>query len=98
MDAILEGAAEEGSETKLVNLRELDMKGCIGCDACKKDLGNCVQKDGFQPLIQEIKEADAIVMGTPVYWYYISAQFKMLVDRLYCFINWYKPLPQVVVP
>jgi multimeric flavodoxin WrbA len=30
---------------------------------------------------------DAVIMGTPVYWYHVTAQFKMLVDRLYCFLE-----------
>ena len=83
--AVLKGAESRGAETRLVNLNELNAKGCQGCDACKKDIGKCVQKDDISPLLQEMKEADAIVLGTPIYWYHVSSQFKMLIDRLYCF-------------
>ena len=87
IETALRGAEEKGAETHLVHLRELEMKGCLGCEGCKKQLGRCVQKDGLTPLMQEMTGYDAIVMGTPVYWFHVSAQFKMLVDRLYSFIE-----------
>jgi len=87
VEAVLEGAAENGAETRLVNLRELKINGCLGCEGCKKHPGKCVQKDDLTILLQDMTTYDAIVMGTPVYWYHVSAQFKMLVDRLYCFFE-----------
>jgi NAD(P)H-dependent FMN reductase len=87
VEAALAGAAEKGADTRLVNLRELTINGCLGCEGCKKQLGKCVQKDDLTPLLQEMATCDAIVLGTPVYWYHVSAQFKMLVDRLYSFFD-----------
>ena len=93
VEAILADAAQEGAHTRLVNLRELNINGCIGCEGCKKHLGKCVQKDDMTPLLQEMTAYDAIVMGTPVYWFHVTAQFKMLVDRLYSFLE-FKDNPQ----
>lgn len=87
MEAVLEGAAAKGAETRMVNLRELNINGCMACEGCKKQLGKCVQKDDMTTLLQEMAGYDAIVLGTPVYWYHVSAQFKMLVDRIYSFIQ-----------
>ncbi len=87
IEAALAGAADKGAETRLVNLRELQINGCLGCEGCKKQLGKCVQKDDLTPLMQEMTTFDAIVLGTPVYWYHVSAQFKILVDRLYSFFD-----------
>lgn len=87
VETVLNGAAESGAETRFVNLRELKINGCLGCEGCKKHLGKCVQKDELTILLQEMTTYDAIVMGTPVYWYHVTAQFKMLVDRLYCFLE-----------
>ena len=87
VEAILSGAEEKGAVTNLVNLRELKINGCLGCEGCKKHLGKCVQKDDLTPLLQEMTAYDAIIMGTPVYWYHVTSQFKMLVDRLYCFLE-----------
>lgn len=87
VETVLAGAAEKGAETRLVNLRELDINGCLGCEWCKKHLGQCVQKDDLTPLLQEMTTFDGIVMGTPVYWYQVAGQFKLLVDRLYSFFE-----------
>ncbi len=87
VEAILKGAAETSADTRLVNLREMKINGCLGCEGCKKQLGNCVQKDDLSPLLRELTNYDTIVLGTPVYWFHVSAQFKMLVDRLYCFLD-----------
>ena len=87
VEAVLRGAATKGADTRLVNLRELDIHGCMGCEGCKKQLGHCVQKDDLSPLLRDLTEYDAIVLGTPVYWFHVSAQFKMLVDRLYSFLE-----------
>ncbi len=87
VEAMLSGAAEKGAETRLVNLRELKINGCLGCEWCKKHLGTCVQKDDLTTLLQDMTTFDAIVMGSPVYWYHVTAQLKMLVDRLYCFFE-----------
>jgi multimeric flavodoxin WrbA len=85
VETVLKGAAAKGAETKLVDLRKLNMKPCIGCDKCKEHLGHCVQKDDLTPLMEEMATYDAIVFGTPVYWFHVTAQFKTLVDRLYCY-------------
>ena len=87
VEAALNGAAEKGAETRLVNLRELNVNGCMGCEGCKKHPGKCVQKDDLTTLLQDMTTYDAIVMGTPVYWYHVTAQFKMVVDRLYSFME-----------
>lgn len=85
VETVLKGAEGKGAEAKLVHLHKLNMKPCLGCDACKPNLGHCVQKDDLTPLMEEMAACDAIVLGTPVYWFHVSAQFKTLVDRLYCF-------------
>ncbi|GAB4354391.1 MAG: flavodoxin family protein [Candidatus Abyssubacteria bacterium] len=87
IEAVLKGAAAKGAETRLVNLNELNMKGCQGCEACKKKPGQCAYKDDLQPLLQEMKECDAIVLGSPIYWFRTSAQLKALIDRFYCFMG-----------
>ena len=87
LEAVLAGAAAKGADTRLVHLRELAINGCLGCEGCKKHPGKCVQKDDLTPLLQDMTACDAIVMGSPVYWFHVTAQFKMLVDRLYSFME-----------
>lgn len=87
IEAVLKGAADKGAETRLVNLNEIDAKGCQGCEACKKDPGKCALKDDISPLLEEMKECDGIVLGTPIYWFRESAQIKALIDRFYCYMG-----------
>jgi len=87
VEAVLKGAESKGAETRLINLNQLNVKGCQACEACKKDLGKCFQKDDLSPLLKEMAECDAVVLGTPVYYYQVSSQLKALIDRFYCFVN-----------
>jgi multimeric flavodoxin WrbA len=87
MEAVLKGAADKGAETRLVTINEIDARGCQGCEACKKAPGSCVLKDDISPLLEEMKECDAIVIGTPIYWFRESAQIKLLIDRFYCYMG-----------
>ncbi len=64
-------------------LQKLHIGGCMGCDTCRKNGGKCIQKDDMQPLYSRYEAADTIVYTTPVYWWGISAQLKLFLDRLY---------------
>ena len=83
---ILKGAAEKGAQTKLYHLNDLNMKGCQSCYACRK-IPNCVLKDDFSSIIDEIKNAHAVVLGSPVYMWQMNSQAKTFTDRLYPFID-----------
>jgi multimeric flavodoxin WrbA len=90
VEAIIEGAEEKGSETEMIYLGDLNISPCNSCDACK-ETGNCVLEDDMQPIYKALERADNIVLGTPIYFDHISAQCKILIDRLYSF-NWVKKL------
>ncbi|MDD2421316.1 MAG: flavodoxin family protein, partial [Heliobacteriaceae bacterium] len=83
---VLSGAATKGAETKLYNLATLSIKGCQACNKCKTT-GSCATQDDMQELYRAIQEADAVVIGSPVYMYQMSGQTKAFVDRLYAFIT-----------
>ena len=82
---ILTGAAERGAETRFIHLNDLNFKGCQGCLYCREHLGECAQKDDFQDLLQEMKQADAVALGTPIYVFSVTGQFKCFLDRCFCF-------------
>lgn len=87
VNEVLRGAQEGGAETKLYFLNEMNIKGCQACYACKKPEGVCIQKDDMAPLYDEIKNTDAVVVGTPVYMFQMTGQTKLFVDRLFAFLN-----------
>ncbi|MCR4583216.1 MAG: flavodoxin family protein, partial [Prevotella sp.] len=84
-----EGAASVSDqiEVKTVRLYGLDYKGCMSCMACKiKDKAStvCKFKDAITPVLQEVAEADGLVLGSPNYFGEISAQMRAFLERL-CF-------------
>jgi len=82
VDKVLAGAEGAGAETKKVILSTIDVRPCRACDACSKTR-KCVQKDDFPRLLEEMQRSDVWVLGTPVYWWGPTAQFKAFLDRWY---------------
>ncbi|MBN1979682.1 MAG: flavodoxin family protein [Anaerolineae bacterium] len=82
VDEVLAGAAEAGAPTEKVILSKLDVGPCRACDACRKT-GKCVQQDGLPALLEQMDQSQVWVLGTPVYYWGPTAQFKAFVDRWY---------------
>lgn len=82
----LQGAASVGAQTELVHLYDHHYKGCISCFACKelggKSYGRCVVKDPLTPIYQRIEQADAFILGSPVYLGSVSGQMQSFLERL----------------
>jgi len=82
LNAMTTGAQEAGATISNVELRSLDVSPCRACDACKKT-GKCIQKDDMHDLISKMEECDVWILGTPVYWWSVTAQLKAFIDRWY---------------
>ena len=71
LEKALEGAASEGAETELIHLYDFNFKGCISCFACKlkdgKSYGKCAMNDELTHVLAKLKEADAVILGSPIY-------------------------------
>lgn len=76
-----EGAAEAGHDVETIFLREKKIAPCIACEACLNNGGSCVQKDDMAEVLEKIIGADVIALSTPVYYYAVSAQLKIMIDR-----------------
>jgi multimeric flavodoxin WrbA len=87
VNEILTGAEEAGASTEKVYLNKLEIKPCQACNSCYKT-GHCAQKDDMEPLLEKMEKSDLWVLGTPVYWWGPTAQFKAFLDR------WYHPKHQ----
>jgi len=81
----LKGAMDVGAETKVFNLSKMDIAPCRACQYCKGSGGECAIDDDMQGIYNEIREADAFILGSPVYMWQMSAQAKLFTDRLYAF-------------
>lgn len=82
MQEALAGANDSGAETELLTVANKNIKPCTGCLSCQKT-GKCHIKDDMQLIYEKMVEADGIIMGTPVYFWSMSAQAKAIIDRTY---------------
>lgn len=86
INKILEGAKGEGAETQVWYSSELDIKPCKGCLGCTQG-DRCVVHDDMQKLYDALEQADALVLGSPIYMGQMSAQAKIFTDRLFAQIT-----------
>ena len=79
-----EGARASGADVIEYNLYDLDFKGCVSCFGCKlgKNRGRCVYKDDLAQVLEDIRTADGLIMGSPNYLGDISAGLRALYERL----------------
>lgn len=65
----MEGAESAGAQTELIQLYDLDFKGCRSCMACNladgKSFGRCAFNDGLKPVLDEIDKSDGLILGSP---------------------------------
>lgn len=103
LEKTLEGAASQGAETELIHLYDLNFKGCRSCFACKmkggKSYGRCAAKDDLTPIFKKVEEkADAVIMGSPVYYGTVSGEMKSFLERLMFPYMTYNNPPESLFP
>lgn len=80
-DKFIEGAQAAGNEVEKITLSGKNIGFCKGCLACQK-LGKCVIDDDANAIMQKVLEADVVCWATPIYYYEMSGQMKVLIDRM----------------
>jgi len=88
-DRVAAGAKAGGAVVEAVTLHDMNIKPCNACDVCRrgKDI-DCVLNDDMQKLYPKMRNADAIVVASPIYWFTFSAQLKTCIDRWYALWNY----------
>jgi multimeric flavodoxin WrbA len=83
-------AIAAGHTVKRINVTQLKIDGCLGCDFCHGDLADpgCAQTDDADDVLRQILAADLTVYASPVYCWSVTAQMKALIDRHYCLVKW----------
>lgn len=86
LNKALEGAVSKGADAEIIHLYDLDYKGCRSCFACKytdsKSYGKCAVRDGLTPVIEKAGDADAVIIGSPVYLGFVTGAVHSLSERL----------------
>lgn len=106
----LDGARAAGFETEMVHLYKLRFTGCKSCFACKllhgEFHGRCCLSDDLAPVLESLKEADAIIFGTPIYLFNISSGMSAFLERFLfphimydkdCYTQYPKKLPHAFI-
>lgn len=79
VEQFVRGAEDAGHHVEVVNLLKAEVRGCLGCNACR--FGKpCVQKDDWNALVPKIKAADCLVFASPMYFWTLSARIKAFSD------------------
>ena len=81
----IKGATSAGANVEKFDLFRLEKyTGCISCFGCKreKNKGHCICRDGLTPVLDAIREADGLIIGSPKYLSELTASFRALYERL----------------
>ncbi|MDT8716876.1 flavodoxin family protein [Clostridium sp. 19966] len=85
LNKALEGAASKGADTEIIHLYDQDYTGCKSCFACKlkngKSYGKCVLRDDLKPILEKIEKADALVLGSPIYFGAVTGAMRSFLER-----------------
>lgn len=83
-DAFTEGAKSAGHVVNRFNLQKMNIHGCLGCAKGGKDADSpCVQKDDMALIYPAYREADIVILASPMYYWGVSGQLKTAFDRLF---------------
>lgn len=86
-NGIIKGAESAGADVESVYLHGLDISPCNACYACqKKDSKGCAIDDEMQTIYPKLVECDTWVIASPVYWFNMSAQTKLFMDRCFALL------------
>lgn len=82
--AFIKGALEVGNSVEYISVRDVKVNPCVGCNTCfSREDNSCCQHDDMDTVYRKLKDADVLVIASPVYFYGISVQLKAIVDRLH---------------
>lgn len=85
LDSVLKGiSVSTDVESEYFFLHDMKIAPCNGCDACKKTNSNgCIIKDDMEQVYSALSKADLVILATPIYWWSVTAQMKLMIDRIY---------------
>ena len=87
VNAFREATEAAGNEVREAYIQGMNIGGCLACEACSRNGGQCVQKDDMEKIAEDYLWADVIVFASPMYWGTITGQLKTVIDRLYAVQN-----------
>jgi len=82
--SVADGARSAGGEVESFYLHGMTINPCDACGKCREEDGaECVVDDDMKDLYPKLHQADALVIASPIFWFSVSAQTKLFIDRCY---------------
>ena len=92
--ALRDGALAAGQAVRQFDVCRMNVRGCIACEFCHtRGGGRCVQKDDMQEIYPLLRQAETLVLASPIYYHNLSGQLKCVIDRFYAALFPEKPAP-----
>lgn len=83
-EAFIAGAISAGHTVTRFDVQQMNIHGCLGCLKGGKDPDSpCMQKDDMDKIYPAYKDADILVLASPMYFWSVTAQLKAVIDRLF---------------
>jgi len=87
-EQVAAGARAAGAQVWSFYLHGMEIGACDACDACHAEpYRGCIVDDDMQQIYPRLLEADALVIASPIYWFTVSAQTKIFMDRCYALVD-----------
>lgn len=80
IDSFVKGVTDAGHQAEVISLVKNEVKPCLGCFSCLKGTG-CIQNDSFNSIVPKMKEADMLVLASPLYYFQVNSRLKSFIDR-----------------
>jgi multimeric flavodoxin WrbA len=102
LESALSGCEDAGAQTKLYHLIDLKFKGCTSCFACKRlggpSYAKCGMRDDLTQVLNDVWDADALIIGSPVYFGDVTADLRAFLERLWFSILMYNTEHMIHAP
>jgi multimeric flavodoxin WrbA len=80
---VMDTAETLGASSQTFNLYTLEFRGCVACMACKQKADECVLCDDLTDALEAVREADILILASPVYFGDVTGEMKCFIDRMY---------------
>ncbi|MHB8065378.1 MAG: flavodoxin family protein [Ruminiclostridium sp.] len=97
VDAFVEGTESAGNTVSCFRVADMKIGGCQGCGHCFEEQGVCIQKDDMLPILNALRKADVLVLASPIYYFGVTAQLKLVIDRTYALLKEHMPIKHTVL-
>ena len=94
LKTIMSGVSQQKIPCEFYNLTDIQFKGCLGCEKCRKDKICTGLIDGMSLIYPKLISAKGLVLVSPTHNYNVTSWMKAFIDRLYCFYNFENDRPR----